>query len=281
MCHDSAHRLRGPRYTPRYTLSMCALLAILMCASACGNGRAGVTVSPDPAREGPKASRITMRSASVHVSSDAPRTAVSASCQTGEQMIGGGFAASDTFEYAAIIAASYPASATTWTVAATSGPGFMLNVEVYCLWSSIDLDVKIVHAPAAPDGAVACPAGSILLSGGFQGDSSSVASRPEGNGWYAGGARSAGQVYALCASQHMSAGVVVSARFNPHSSVHSYYPAGQSVTCPVGQTATAGGFSGSLVITSASAGAPYVGWSVIAGGDGDVTVYARCVTLMV
>ena len=40
-----------------------------------------------------------------------------------------------------------------------------------------------------------------------------------------------------------------------------------------------GGFgSGDLVTTSASVGAPYERWNVIAGGDGDLTVYARCVT---
>lgn len=277
MCGNSFR----PR-APRYAFALSALLAILMCASACGNGRAGVTASPDPAHEGVVSPGITVRSASGHVSSDAPRTAVSAACQAGEQMIGGGYATSDTFEYAAMIAASYPASDTTWTVAALSSPAFDLSVEVYCLRTSFALGVKIVHAPAAPDGAVTCPAGTILLSGGFQLDSSSVASRPEGNGWYAGGARSAGQVYALCASQHVSAGSVVSASFDPHSSSRGQQPDGATLPCPAGQTATAGGFSGGgLIITSASAGAPYVGWSVVAGGDGDVTVYARCVTLTV
>lgn len=120
-----------------------------------------------------------------------------------------------------------------------------------------------------------------MLSGGFQGAGPVSTSRLDGNGWYAGLDYSTGLVYALCATQHIGAGSSgAAATFNPHSSAHNYNPASESVTCPIGERASSGGFSGgSLILSSASAGAPYDTWTITAGGDGDATVYARCVTI--
>jgi hypothetical protein len=264
---------------PILALATCALLAILMSTSGCGVGRPGVTTPSGRTPNAATQPSIATRSASVRVPSGASRTAVSASCQPGEALIGGGYASSDTFEYAAIIVASYPTSATTWTVAASASPAFSLSVEAYCVPVSVVAGLKIAQAPMDPTGEVACPAGSVLLGGGFQSDGPVVTTRPEGNGWYAGATRATGTVYALCASRHVRAGSEVSASLDPHSSSRGQQPGGATLACPVGQTATAGGFSGGgLVITSASAGAPYAGWNVVAGGDSDLTLYARCVT---
>ena len=279
MFHGGSLRLRAPRHA----LALGALIAILMSASACRAGTASGTTSPSHTLGAAVQPGIVVRLASARVASWS-RTVASASCQPGEALIGGGYVSSDTFEYAAIIAASYPASATTWTVVATASPAFMLGVEAYCIPTRMALGLAIVHAPMNPAGGVTCPAGSVLLSGGFQSDGPVVTSRPDGNnGWYAGATRAAGQVYALCASQHARAGGEVSASLDPHSSSRGQLPDGATLQCPAGQTATAGGFNGGgLVITSASVGAsvgaPYEGWNVVAGGDGALTLYARCVT---
>ncbi len=264
---------------PASALSASALLLVLAFASGCGSVRSSATVTPDPVHGNAIPQSIIVRTASAQVSYQAANTQVSASCRAGEQLIGGGFSASDTFEYDAKIVASYPANATTWTVAAASS-AFSLSAEAYCLPTDTTLGLVTSHAPTTPSGSITCPSGTVLLSGGFQGDNVFSASRPDGNGWYATTMGLAGTVYDLCASQHVSAGGIVTASFNPHSSAHSYYPAGDSVICPAGQTATAGGFSGGdLILTSVSGGSPFKEWSVAAGGDGDLTLYARCAIL--
>lgn len=72
-------------------------------------------------------------------------TAVSVSCKSGEQMLGGGFRSSDLFEYAAFIDASYPSGATTWTVTG-SAPASYFDVEadVYCFSAMVPFGIQIV-----------------------------------------------------------------------------------------------------------------------------------------
>jgi hypothetical protein len=262
---------RSRLFPPGYALTLGALILALASVSGCERPRGGVA----------SASGIITHTVSGWVSSQIPHTELSISCQPGEQMIGGGFSASGSFEYDARIVASYPSNPNTWTVAAASSPAFTLNVEVYCLPVNPALGVIIAQALAAPTGSLSCPAGATLLSGGFQGDSPVSASRPDGNGWYVAGASGSNeQVYILCVSQRISEGGVVAASLDPHSSAHNYSPATQSLDCPAGQTATSGGFSGGgLVLASASKGAPYQSWTVTAGGDGALTLYARCVHL--
>lgn len=262
-------------------LSVSALLLVLAAANGCGAAPASATATSAPVHGNPIPPSVIVRTASAQVPSQAAYTQVSASCQTGEQLIGGGFSASGAFEYEVKIVASYPASATTWTAAAAASPAFTLSAEAYCLPMSITLGLVIGHASTTPSGSVSCPPGTVLLSGGFQGDEVFSASRPDGNGWYATTFGSSGTVYDLCASQHVSAGGMVTAPFNPHSSAHNYYPAGATVACPAGQSAISGGFSsgGDLILTSASGGSPFQQWSVTAGGDGDMALYARCVIL--
>jgi hypothetical protein len=196
-------------------------------------------------------------------------------------MIGGGFSASDTFEYDAMIAGSYPSSASRWTVVAASSPAFILEVMVYCLSASPAYGVQIVQAAISPGGRVTCPAGTILLGGGFQGTEAVVASRPDGNGWYSATSNgAAGQVYAQCASQHVMAGSIATVTYNPHSSSHGYVPGSAQVTCPPNQRATGGGFSGGdLLLASESDGVLPANWTFTAGGDGDESFSTVCVML--
>ena len=72
-------------------------------------------------------------------------------------MISGGFSSGDTFEYDAILVASYPSSANTWTAAAAASSTFLLSVQVYCLPASLALGVTAVQAPVSPTGSATCP----------------------------------------------------------------------------------------------------------------------------
>jgi hypothetical protein len=248
------------------------LVALLLLCSACG------TAAPSGASAAPLGPQLRSYSASVRVQVGQP-TSVSASCKSGEQMIGGGFAASDLFEYAAYIEASYPSSASTWTVTgAAPASYFDLAAEVYCVSAPVSLGMQIVRGAGASGGRVACPRGTRLLSGGFRGSQPVAVSYPQENGW---SSASSDQVYALCAGQHVTAGPVVTSVFYLHSSETGYQPGGGSTNCPAGQFAAGGGFAsqGALILSSALSGPHLAGWSVVAGGDADVTVYALCAAL--
>lgn len=245
------------------------LAALLLLFSACGTAApSGITAAPlDP--------QLRSYSASVRVQVGQP-TSVSASCKSGEQMIGGGFSVSDVFEYAAYIEASYPSGASTWTVTgAAPASYFDLEAEVYCVSAPVSLGTQIVQGAG---GHIACSNGTQLLNGGFQGAQPVASSYPLENGW---SSASSDQVYALCAGQHVTAGPVVTSVFQIHSSETSYQPGGGSTNCPAGQFAAGGGFAsqGALILSSALSGPHFASWSVVAGGDADVTVYALCAAL--
>jgi hypothetical protein len=181
------------------------------------------------------------------------------------------------FEYAAYIEASYPSGAATWTVtAAAPASYFSLEAEVYCLPQIVPLGLRVVHAPAAT---ATCPPDTVLLSGGFHASQPISVSHPQGNGWLSA---SSDATYTLCAARHMQPGRVVSTHFNAHSSSRGYAPDGAGAACPPGQVAVGGGFaSGDLIVGSRTMGLSFTGWSVAAGGDTDVTVFAVCVLLQV
>ena len=246
------------------------LLALSLLFSACGAAAPAKTTAAPPLDP-----KIVTSSASVRVQVGQPAS-VSASCQAGEQMIGGGFAANNLFEYAASIEASYPSNANTWTVTGTAPASYFdLSAEVYCVSAPVVLGVQIVQGTG---GHAVCPTGSELLSGGFQTSQPIAASYPIDNGW---SSPSSDQVYALCARQHVTAGSVVTLVFSPRSSANGYQPGGAGVSCSAGQFAVGGGFSsqGAVILSSTRNGPPFIGWSVSAGSDAKVTVYGLCVAL--
>ncbi len=219
---------------------------------------------------------ITIRSADAWATRDQKyQVSVSASCLPGEQMLGGGFGASDVFEYAASISASYPSSANTWTVSGSSISTFQLSAEVYCAPASTSLGIQRAQSASSGAGHVACPQGTVLLSGGFQGGQRVSIARPQGNGWEG----NSEQVYALCAAQHVAAGTLATSSFRVQSSSTGYQPGGGDVRCPAGQVATGGGFAGGSAILASrleTTDAHPSGWGVTAGGDTEVVVYAVC-----
>jgi hypothetical protein len=175
------------------------------------------------------------------------------------------------FENAAWVTASYPSTATTWTVSGYSISTFQLSAEVYCAPASIPLGTLVVPGT----GTVACPGGTVLLGGGFQGGA--AFSHPQGNAW----ASDASQVYALCAAQHVHAGTVATSHIKIPPSPLNTDPGqrgGGSATCPAGQVATGGGFAGGSVFGSGAdpSGASLSGWSISVSAGADVTVYAVC-----
>jgi Cellulose binding domain len=235
-----------------------------------------VTNTPVPP---PPGSHIVVYTASG--SAQAPLT-VSASCQPGEQMLGGGFISSNVFEYDAYISASYPSSPSTWTVSGNSSSSFILKGYVYCLQSNTSLGVQIIQG----SGNIACPSGTTIVSGGFKVLTSNYPigfSRPNGNGWATGSYTSDSvQGYALCAvTSKVSLVSTASLTFNVHSSLHVYSPGSAVVTCPTGSVTVGGGFDSSqdLMLTSNTDGTSFSTWNLTAGGDNDVTGYAVCILI--
>ena len=267
------------------------LLGVLVLCSACGAtpqaataATTVTTVTTVTTAAGASHSVPAIYSATARVQSETP-TSVSVSCRSGEQMLGGGFAASNLFEYAAYIEASYPSGGATWTVTASAPASYFdLEAQVYCLPAATPIGLRVVHASGAPSATATCPQDTVLLSSGFQGIDPVATSRPQGNGWQAATAytttgASLG-VYALCAARFVLRGQVVTATFNPHSTTHNYTPGAADAACPAGQIAFGGGFAdGDLIVASQTSGSSFTGWSVAAGGDADVTVSALCVQL--
>jgi hypothetical protein len=253
------------------------VLGVLAVCSACGTSARVVT-------SGTTTSSLALATytSTVRVQPGAPAS-VSVSCHAGEQMQGGGFQASNLFEYAAYIEASYPSDSTTWTVTGAAPASFYdLEAEVYCASATRPVGMQIVHASGATEATAACPQNTVLLSGGFQTAQPISASQPLSNGWRSAAAASpsgAGiQAYALCAARHVQRGSVASATFNAHSTSRGDTPGSGEVTCPAGQVAAGGGFAGGdLILGSQTTGPSFAGWSIAAGGDADVTVSAVCV----
>lgn len=206
-------------------------------------------------------------------------TPVSVSCPSGEQMLGGGFQSFDLFEYAAAVEASYPSSATTWTVVGSAPASFFdLEADVYCSPTRVPLGVQTPQATGTGATSVTCPRGTELLSGGFQSPQPVGVSHPQSNGWMGAAVGTRIRVYALCAANHILRGQVVTSTFNAHSSSHNYAPESREVFCPTGQVAAGGGFEGKeLIVGSEMSGSSFAGWSVAAGGDANVKVFAQCV----
>lgn len=108
------------------------------------------------------------------------RATLVASCEASEQLIAGGYSATDVFESDYFLDASYPSAPNAWTVSVHSGSHFALQVFAYCLRSGPALGTRIIQGSA-------CPAGTTRLSQGQRG----------------------GAPYTLCAAHAVTAGAIV------------------------------------------------------------------------
>jgi hypothetical protein len=189
--------------------------------------------------------------ASLAIRSDARTTyatygtlSVSASCNSGEQMVGGGYNISSA-NHAYSPYANVPASASTWTtvVKATGVASYTLQTYVYCLKANYPLAIKIVTTDADVDKGASqtvnatCPAGSVVTGGGYlfsvQSGVASTSAPVSGlGGWtlVATGTSDAlkARVFALCATRNLAVAPDATLQFNIFSQNDSGQ---QSIAC--------------------------------------------------
>jgi hypothetical protein len=228
---------------PRLAITVIASVLVM---SACA---LATQTSSAPWSPASVTSAITVRSASAQVASGAKsyQLAVMASCHADEQLLGGGFDASNVFEYALFQHASYPAN-NAWTVKRDSISHYDLDVYAYCLRGQPSLGTKIV---AGAD----CPAANTALSHGKQ----------EG-----------GQV-TLCAAQHIASVTRVATPITLHAAANGYLAQSARAECPAGTVALDGGSTIGMALAS-RATTGLSGWEATAGGDGAGEIYANCFT---
>jgi hypothetical protein len=227
------------------------VIILATCAVALG-ACSGLT---PPARAtwapGSVAGAITTRSASAQNAYGASsyQLTVTARCHADEQLVGGGFEASDVFEYAVFLRASYPAN-NAWTVKTDSISHYALAVFAYCLRGEPSLETRIVSGEE-------CPAGAALLSHGMT-DQGGVT---------------------LCAERHVASVSRATTPFTLNATTTGYQPQSAIVVCPAGAIALDGGATVGLALVS-KAGDGFRRWEVVAGGDGAGAVYANCITFV-
>jgi hypothetical protein len=228
-------------------------LATILAVSVIALAGCGISAPADTAASwspGSVADAIIIRSASAQNAYGASsyQLTVTASCHTGEQLVGGGYAASNVFEFALFARASYPSSTSAWTVKADSISHYALSVYTYCLHGDPSLRTQVVAGSA-------CPTGAMALSEGQTEHGPAL----------------------LCAARHVAAASHVMAPITLSATSNGYQPQSARATCPSGALALDGGSTVGLTLASA-AGASFASWEVVAGGDGAGEVYANCVT---
>src|SRR5579863_1291348 len=132
-----------------------------------------------------QASVVEVSSQIVSVGSDSTGTA-SASCASGNPLLGGGFIARTTSNDGMAPTDSYPSATSTWTVDVTTEAGAVqLTAIAVCLQANFTVTTQVAQATnGGPDTTVNCPSGAVLTGGGFRsGGGTNVASQPSGNGW--------------------------------------------------------------------------------------------------
>jgi len=211
-------------------------------------------------------------------------TTVSARCQSGEQLLSGGFYMGDRGNP---VYESYPSASDTWTVTARSGfANATLSVTATCLQANFSAQIQIFsfNSNGSNPGTFTCPSGSILTGGGFR--AYAARSEPAGNGWLGKPAFGSGlnTNYVLCAAANLIPAVAQSTTFSvpPRSSSGL-----QTLTCPTGSLLTGGGFTYDYSIADVYGNvprgdSPVIGWSVgvfnyDSANTQTATVWAICV----
>jgi hypothetical protein len=203
------------------------------------------TVTPSPSTSTTTAAPVVIGGARIIVHSTtqqvpAGQTAtVTARCGTGETLFGGGEGAG-YFEQVDVTD-NYPSAPNAWTASASSTPDFLtLTVDAYCLQAPAAA-ITIVHASGE---AVDCPAGDLVLGGGYRNSVESSLPNTARTGWRIQGGQSS-EVFALCTRNSLHMGASVQSTFTVPASIGNSI-SGQA-NCPSGQLATGGGFGGGLV----------------------------------
>jgi hypothetical protein len=229
---------------------------------------------------------------------------LTATCASGDQLLSGGYLVDDAQAY---VTATYPASATTWSVTAhdeaqnfASVP-FTLTVYAQCLHANVSAAVTIVSAmqqlpdDQSPLAAEAdCPASTVVTGGGYRASLYPSGSSPvSAAGWTAmlgmpASATVKPSVYGLCARSHLtplsSPKVTADARqLSPGTAIAAHCPSG-SILVGGGATTTAVGEN----FTRLAADSTSTGWQAALGTFGlpadpsiavSFTVVSVCATL--
>lgn len=161
------------------------LLAVALIADGCGVTSTGSGSSSSSVV--PPTAHIIARTSTATSSEDTDdhHLKVSASCHSGEQMLGGGYSLQGVFESDYTLLAFYPAAPATWTVRTDSGSTYQLQTIVYCLASYPSLGLKILRAKT-------CPAGMVQTASGVS--ATGVDAAPSNV-----------TPYAVCGSHHLTA----------------------------------------------------------------------------
>lgn len=217
----------------------------------------------------PPSLTITVRSSSLDVGPGEQKT-LSATCQSGEVLVGGGFADNQflTVDY------SYPANDTTWSAFAFETDSLSSKATVYavCAQANFPLGVQILASQPSSNGSatVTCPPGTLATGGGAKlADIGYVdQSFPDANGWSAttptsgSGGPASITAYALCASSDiLKVGTVVTGFTVPTDGL-----ATGSAGCPSGDVLVSAGYNyqgGEIfVYKSEPQGAQAASWSL-------------------
>jgi hypothetical protein len=188
---------------------------------------------------------------------------VSVSCQSGEQMLSGGYSFPGGTPNQ--VDASYPSGPATWTVVGAmdqAGQSVTLTVSVACLQANFTVGMTQVTSAAATSAylgsataSVSCPQGSVLTGGGFLTTPPDDGSRAMGqigvsaplqNGWTVTvnhlptGSSLTEQAIALCATKNLTAAPLASQTLQPATQGTTVQG---TAACASGQLLTGGGFT--------------------------------------
>jgi len=224
---------------------------------------------------------ITTRSDSARIVRPGQVITLNAQCRSGEQLLGGGYAMlDDNVAVITGILASYPSSDTTWTVTAevldragsNRALGNALLAFAYCFTTPrYPLDLVTVRTESQGTGVpfstwgATCPAGSVLVGGGYQTGSNGeagffnenvMASAPDVDrvthkaiGWKVSLAYVLGEaiprttVFARCAQRGLQAAEAVIAELDATRLGYAFGWTEWEARCPFNTFTTAGGYS--------------------------------------
>ncbi len=155
--------------------SISSTQSVLQQPTATGGAKAPIATVPPTATASPtsvpaQANVVEVSSAIVSVGSNATGTA-SASCSSGDPLLGGGFIARLSGGNDGIAPTdSYPSAASTWTVGvSTLADTIQLTAIAVCLQANFAVTTQVAQASnSGPDTTVTCPSGSVLTGGGFR-----------------------------------------------------------------------------------------------------------------
>jgi hypothetical protein len=286
---------RRPPADTRFVLLLFALIALLSAcqsvsskaSSTTTNTTATASTASDTTTTSFAVVQVVQRSAQSDQVPVGKSGTVTATCQSGEQLLSGGYYVY-AWEAAANVVASYPSAQDSWTVTDdnTSGPSYVsITAYANCLQAPYSVGLRLVSSTSQSSSTsqattVDCPSGTVRTGGGFQAAGGIAASTPTAHGWSITPGV-VGKVFALCATERLRAAPATSATFTTKMVFGS--PQSGSAHCQEGQIVTGGGYSfeqGETFIAVNALALDASSWDIGAAGGYNavsVVVWAACV----